>query len=82
MGDAEDPTSGAAPAAVAPRPVLREPWHQIRSTFAAEVRARFSGWIAPDQPHFETQLAFALSRLEDGIGRTIDWYRSRLPDYL
>jgi hypothetical protein len=46
---------------------LIEPSATIREAFAGKVRASFASWIDSTQPHFESQLAHALSRFDDGV---------------
>lgn len=44
------------------------PWMQLRDEFATAIQQSFSAWVAPDQPHFREQLAFAMGRFDEGAG--------------
>lgn len=63
-------------------PNLVESWPVIREAFSATVRSSFSSWIDVSEPHFEAQLAFALSRLDDGIAllEYCELHEKALPD--
>ena len=41
-------------------------WSVLRSSFIEAVQAEFAAWIRPDQPHFSSQLDFAVGRFEEG----------------
>lgn len=53
------------------------PWMELREQFGAAIRPSFSGWIAPDQPHFQEQLAFAMGRFDEGAGILSHFTRMR-----
>ena len=48
-------------------PNSRIPWEALRSALAEHAAAGLRTWIDSTQPHFSNQLAFALSRLDEGI---------------
>ncbi|MEX1245540.1 MAG: class I SAM-dependent methyltransferase [Thermoanaerobaculia bacterium] len=41
-------------------------WSTVRSSFVEAVRSEFAAWISPGQPHFSSQLAFAIGRFAEG----------------
>lgn len=47
------------------RPIL--PWEELRTRFEAFIQSSFGDWVNPTDPHYQSQCAFALGRLDEGL---------------
>ena len=62
---ASAPGSATLWGALSPFPRRRD-WLALRREFEDRIASTFPDWIAPDQPHFRDQRAFAVGRFDEG----------------